>query len=117
MIKKNELEELFKKLEIPFNEGIQYMNDNNAPKRIVFFESVWEPLTASGNEYDTNVTYQVSFFSDIPRDEKLLKLKGLLALKKIYPVIYHEYLEAKRTWHSYFNVEVLENLNLDNLNE
>lgn len=110
MMDKEEFEELIESIGIPYAEGVQHMEDNDSNPRVVFFEIVWDPITASGIEYDTKVSYQVSFFASKPRDEKLLNLKNKLKEKNINPVIYHEYLAPKRTFHSYFTVEVVENL-------
>ena len=97
---KEKLVELIKSINITYDEGI----------RIVLWEYYWEPLTASNQEYDTNVTYQVSFLSTISRDKKLLELKNLLAENGIFPNISHEYVENDKCWHSYFSVEVLEKI-------
>lgn len=110
MLNKEEMKKLIESLGIPYAEGIQHMEDNNSNPRIVYFETVWEPITASGDDYNTKVTYQTSFFSNIPRDPSLLKLKKKLSGKNINPIIYHEYLKSKRTWHSFFKIEVVENL-------
>lgn len=107
---KKEFEEIFKKLNISYNEGIQNIDKNNSSLRVVFFDYVWEPLNASGKNYNTKVTYQVSFFSYEPRNADLLKLKKELSSKNINPTIYHEYIKDKREFHSYFSVEVLENI-------
>ena len=73
-MEKDELIKTLESLGIAFNEGIQNDRNTNQYPRIVFWEYVWEPLSASGEVYDTKVTYQVSFFSDIPRHHKLLEL-------------------------------------------
>lgn len=111
MLNKIELEKLLEQLEIPFNEGISNDKYQNVFPRIVYWDFLWEPLTASGNEYNTKVIYQVSFYSDIPRHAKLIKLKKLLEEKNIFIRIEHEYVESKKCWHSYFGIEVLENIN------
>lgn len=107
---KDDLVLILKSLEIPCNEGIQNDKNKNAEARIVFWDYYWEPLVASGKEYSTNVLYQISFFSKKPRHEKLLKLKKKLADKGIFVAIEHEYNQKEQFWHSYFKVEVLENL-------
>ena len=95
---KKELVELLESLEIPCNEGIQHMNDTDKLPRIVYFEYIWEPIGASGNEYDTLVRYQISFFSLIPRDPKLILLKKLLNKKDIMAAITHEYIEIQENF-------------------
>ena len=107
---KNDLEELLGKLNIPVNEGIQNDSNTNADPRIVFWEYGWEPVVASNNEYNTKVIYQISFFSRIPRHPKLLELKKELNQKKIFSYIEHEYVKDKKCFHSFFPVEVLENI-------
>lgn len=90
--------------------GIQNDQSANVYPRIVFWEYGWDPLLASNEEYDTKVTYQVSFFSKVPRDPKLLELRRLLKEKKICPYIEHEYIEKDRYFHSFFPVDVLEQI-------
>lgn len=107
---KNELIELISSLNISYNEGISSDKNEDAIPRIVFWDFLWEPLNASGQEYDTKVTYQVSFFSDIPRHPKLIELKNSLAQKGIFVRIEHEYIEKDRCWHSYFGIDVLEHV-------
>lgn len=107
---KSELENLFKKLEITYNEGIQYMEKNDSYPRIVYFEYLWEDILASGKKYDGIVHYQVSFRSLEPRDPKLIELKKLLNDSNIHPRISIEYIKDKREWHSYFAVEVIEDV-------
>lgn len=109
-MKKNELISLFKKLDIVFNEGIQFMEQNDSYPRIVFFEYLWEDILASGNNYTGLVNYQISFRSLQPRDPKLIELKKLLNGNNIHPKISHEYIKDKREFHSYFSIEVLENV-------
>ena len=87
---KEELIEIFENLKIPFNEGIQNDKDTDANTRIVFWEYGWDPITGSGTEYDTKVIYQVSFFSKIPRNPKLIELRKKLKEKKVNPYIEHE---------------------------
>ena len=99
-MKKNELVSLFEKLDIVFNEGIQFMEQNDSYPRIVFFEYLWEDILASGNNYTGLVNYQISFRS----------LKKLLNSSNIHPKISHEYIKDKREFHSYFSIEVLENV-------
>lgn len=109
-MEKEDLIKIFKELDIPTNEGIQNDTDTNKYPRIVFWEFLWVPIGASGEKYNTKVTYQVSFYSKKPRDEKLLKLKEKLNEKGINPIIEHEFAEKKRDIHSYFAIEVLENV-------
>lgn len=107
---KQELEELLNKLGIPVNEGIQNDKDTNIYPRIVFWEYGWQPIVASNEEYNTKVIYQISFFSKNPRNEKLLELKKELNKRKIFPYIEHEYVQKEKYFHSFFPLEVLENI-------
>lgn len=107
---KQELEELLNKLGIPVNEGIQNDKDTNVYPRIVFWEYGWEHIVASNEEYNTKVIYQISFFSKNPRNEKLLELKKELKKRKIFPYIEHEYVQKEKYFHSFFPLEVLENI-------
>lgn len=107
---KMELATLLDSLGIQVNEGIQNDGSTKVYPRIVYWEYVWEPLTASGTEYDTNVTYQISFFSKIPREPKLLELRNELKKINLFPIIQHEYIQEDKLFHSYFALEVLENV-------
>ena len=40
--------------------------------------------------------------------EKLLELRNHLREAGMYPVIYHEYVEEDKVFHSYFALEVME---------
>lgn len=110
-ISKEKFLSIIESLNIPFNEGIQEDFVESNP-RVIFWDYTWEPVLASGIAYNTICTYQVSFFSDIPpRDsEKLLMLLKMLLKFNINPLVNHEYVEKDRTWHSYFSIDLLENL-------
>jgi hypothetical protein len=107
---KEELGDLLDSLNIQVNEGIQSDTNSGIYPRIVYWEFIWDSLNASGEEYDTKVTYQVSFFSQTPRNEKLLELKQKLNKKGLFPIINHEYIQEDKHFHSYFALEVLENV-------
>jgi len=107
---KHELIELLDSLEIKINEGIQNDGNTNIYPRIVYWEFLWESLMASGKEYNTRVTYQISMFYQKPRDAKLLELKNKLKAKGIFPNISHEYVSDDKHFHSYMSLEVLENV-------
>lgn len=109
-MKKDKLIEIMKSLGIPINEGIQNDKDTNSYPRIVFWEYGWDPIVASDQEYNTKVIYQVSFFAKQPRDPKLLELKRKLNELKIYPYIEHEYIQKDKYFHSFFPIEVVENI-------
>lgn len=107
---KEEFIEILKKLNIPINEGIQNDKSTGIYPRIVMFEIAWEDISASDDVYNTNVTYQISFFSNIPRNPKLIELKHILNENGIRPFINHEYIEDEKYFHSFFSVELLEEL-------
>lgn len=107
---KPELIDLLKELNMPFSEGTPPDKIIEEPEIIYFWDYYWEDLIASGKEYNTNVTYQVSFLAEIPRSPKLLELKHKLNNLGLHPSIQHEYNPETRRWHSYFALEVLENI-------
>lgn len=107
---KDDLTKILTSLEISASEGINKDENINLFPRIVFWEIFWDFLQASSSNYNTVVTYQVSFFSRIPRDPKLLELVKAFLDKGIKVVVSHEYIQDERYFHSYFSVEVLENV-------
>lgn len=111
---KAELSELLHELEIPVNEGITAQGNTGEYPRIVFWPYIEQDGTASGGEYYNNVTYQISFFARTPQHEKYLELRERLRDRGVHPVFYHEYVEKDpafaRTWHTYFDLEVTEEL-------
>ena len=107
---KTELIQLLSELNIPVNEGTPEDTVVEAEVRVCFWDYIWEDLTASGTDYNTNVTYQVSVIADKPRHSKLLELKAKLNEKGYFPVIQHEHLREERRIHSFFSLEVQENI-------
>ena len=107
---KPELINLLKELDIPMNEGTPSDDVIEAPEVIYFWDYLWDSLTASGKEYNTNVTYQISFLAEMARSAKLIKLKHKLNDLDIFPRIQHDYNPETRRWHSFFPIEVLENV-------
>lgn len=107
---KPELVVLLKELKIPVNEGTPSDEIIEEAEIIYFWDYIWDPLTASGTEYNTNVTYQISFLAETPRSAKLLELKHKLGKLELFPSIQHEYNPKTRRWHSFFSLEVLENI-------
>ena len=110
MITKNEMEKLLQSLGIPSNEGITHLDENDIHPRIVYFEYLWEDIVSSGELYDSIVAYQISFKSLVPRDPKLIELKSQLNKLGYHPQITHEYIKDIREWHSYFSLDVLEDV-------
>lgn len=111
---KAELSTLLHELEIPANEGITDQGNIGEYPRIVFWPYIEQDGMASGGGYYNNVTYQISLFARTPQHEKYLELREKLRDKGIHPVFYHEYVEKDpvfaRTWHTYFKLEVTEEL-------
>ena len=107
---KQKYADLLDTLGIKVNEGVQNDVDANTYPRLVYWEFVWDSMVASGEEYDTKVTYQTSFFSQMPRDPKLIELKNKLNELGLFPIISHEYIKEDRHFHSYFAIELLENV-------
>lgn len=80
------------------------------PPYIVFWEIDWDFQTSSDEVYNDIVTYQVSFFSDIPRHPKLLLLLKELREINVFPNVKHEYVDDLKCLHSAFTIEVIEDL-------
>ena len=107
---KEEFVELLDKLKIPISEGTPKDDDIEEEIRIHYWDYNWEDNMASGQEYNTIVTYQVSIIADKPRHSKLLELKRILNKAGYHPSIQHEHLIEKRRVHSFFSIDVLENI-------
>lgn len=110
MIKKNDLVEIIKSLDIPFNEMISSEENTGLVPRLIYWEYLWDPQSSSGETYNTIVTYQISMYTDIPRHPKLLELKKVLIEAGLKPLITHEYIENIRQFHSYLAVDVVEDI-------
>lgn len=110
---KEELVQLLKELNVPISESTPKDDDIEEEIRIHFWDYIWEDITASGSNYNTNVTYQVSVIADKPRHCKLLELKQKLNTKGLFPIIQHEYDVENRRIHSFFSLEVLENIGVE----
>lgn len=93
-MKKQELSDLLHSLQIPVNEGIASQENTNKYPRVVYWDYIWEDILASGEEYENVETYQISFYSRTPRNEKLMELReklrkvGLKAGKSIEMPVY-----------------------------
>ncbi len=111
---KPELSELLHSLEIPVNEGIASLGNQNKFPKIVYWPYVEQDISASGKEYNNEVTYQVSFYAREPQHEKYKELRQKLRELGLRPVFYHEYVEKDpvfmKTWHTYFSLEVIEDV-------
>lgn len=94
-------------------EGEQYLEDRRTFPKIAYWEYFWKDSMASGDDYGTVVTWQVSFASRTPRHAKLLALKAAFNAAGVHPTISHEYVkgvDGPGWWHSYFGVDVVEEL-------
>lgn len=107
---KQEYIDLLDELDIPVSESTPKDEDMEEEIRIHLWEYNWEDNLASGQDYNTIVTYQTSVIASKPRHSKLLELKNKLNDKGYYPSIQHEYLPEKRRVHSFFSIEILENI-------
>lgn len=105
---KIELSEMLHSVKIPINEGITCEENINDYPRILYWQYIWEDIVASGEEYHVKATYQISFYSRVPSHEKLIELRETMRKEGLHPVIYHEYVEKDKVWHSYFALEVIE---------
>ena len=111
---KEELVTLLKELDVPLSEETPKDDEMDDEVRIHFWDYVWEDIIASGSNYNTSVTYQISVVADRPRHSKLIELKKKLNDRGIFPTIQHEYIVESRRIHSFFSIEVLENIGVEN---
>lgn len=108
---KGEFIAIIESVGITAREGEQYLDDAGTFPKIAYWEYLWADNMASGEEYKTTVTYQVSFASRTPRHAKLLELKDRFNAAGLHPTISHEYVKATDGpgwWHSYFGVDIEE---------
>lgn len=112
-IAKSELLSILSAGDVPVREGEQYLEDLKTFPKIAYWEYFWNDEMASGDDYETVVTYQVSFASRTPRHPALLAIKQALNNAGLHPAISHEYIKAQNGpgwWHSYFSVDITEAL-------
>jgi len=110
---KSELSALLHKLNIPVGEGEQYLDSKDKLPKIAYWEYLWHDSMASGDDYDTLVTYQVSLVSSRPRDASLIKLKQMLNEIGLHPDINIEYVKGQNSpgqYHTYFALQVSEDI-------
>ncbi len=112
-MKKSELSALLHSLGIPVDEGICAKENYNTYPKIIYWPYIEEDVLASGKEYVSKATYQISFWSRFPQHEKYRELREKLRDVGLHPVFYHEYVENdlvfSNAWHTYFSLEVIEN--------
>jgi len=106
---KSELNTLLGALNIECKEG-ETVEGATFP-RIAYWEYDWSFSNASGSAYASIVTYQISFFALTPRHPKLIELLQALSAYGPLPSIKHEAVTSPtRMVHSYFAIEVLEDI-------
>ena len=114
-MKKEELSSLLHDLGVPVNEGTTSQENLNKYPRIVYWPYIEQDGVASGDEYCNEATYQISLFARTPQCETYHELRKKLREAGLHPVFYHEYIENdpifSKTWHTYFSLEVTEELN------
>ena len=91
---KTELVELINSTGITARENELYLEDLKTFPKIAYWEYIIEDVMASGDDYETVVTYQVSFASRTARPAELLTLKRAFNAASCPPVIYHETLPS-----------------------
>ena len=110
---KTELVELINSTGITARENEMYLEDLKTFPKIAYWEYIIEDVMASGDDYETVVTYQVSFASRTARPAELLTLKRAFNAAGYHPMIFHETVKATNgpAWHHYyFNVEIEEEM-------
>ena len=110
---KTELVELINSTGITARENEMYLEDLKTFPKIAYWEYIIEDVMASGDDYGTVVTYQVSFASRTARPAELLTLKRAFNAAGYHPMIFHETVKATNgpAWHHYyFNVEIEEEM-------
>ncbi len=110
LISKEELVKLLEELKVPLSESTPKDDEMEEEIRIHFWDYIWKDIVASGKVYNTKVTYQISIIADKPRHPKLLELKKKLNEKGYFPIIEIEHITATRRIHSFFSLDVLENI-------
>ena len=91
----------------PVNEGISDLDNGKKFPRIDYWEIAWDDVMASGDNYEDKITWQVSFYSRTPRNEKLIMLRDMMRKKGLHPTILHEFITDDKIWHSYFALETM----------
>lgn len=114
ILSKAELSKLLHGLDIAVNEGKTSDENRNTYPRIIYWPYVETDMVASGEAYSNLSTYQISFFARTPQHEKYKLLRKMLRKKGLHPTFYHEYLENDpvfgKAWHTYFSIDVLEEI-------
>lgn len=103
---------ILEEIGIIFNEGEVSIQNIDTFPYLVFWDYLWENISASNQIYDTLITYQVSIFNTDPpkKNKKLISLIQKLNKLGYKPLIQHEYIIDEKIWHSYFKIELTENV-------
>lgn len=104
---KQELSKMLHATGCPVNEGISDLDNGKKFPRIDYWEIAWDDVMASGDNYEDKITWQVSFYSRTPRNEKLIMLRDMMRKKGLHPTILHEFITDDKIWHSYFSLETM----------
>lgn len=104
---KQELSDILKSVGCPVNEGVSSLKNEKTFPRIDYWEIAWEDDMASGLEYETITTWQISFYAKKPREQALIDLRNILRDHGYHPLISHEFNVDDRIWHSYFTLETV----------
>ena len=110
---KAELVNIIESADVTARENELYLEDMKTFPKIAYWEYIIEDIMASGGDYETVVTYQVSLAARASRPQELLTLKKAFNDAGYHPVIYHETLSATNgpAWHHYyFRVEITEEM-------
>lgn len=113
---KAELVQLIESVGVTARENELYLEDMKSFPKIAYWEYIIEDVMASGDDYETIVTYQVSFASRATRPAELMALKKAFNDAGYHPVIYHETLNAVNgpAWHHYyFRTEIKEEMDYE----
>lgn len=113
MMTKAQLSTLLHTLDIPVGEGEQFLDSADSMPKVAYWEYVWSDVMASGDDYDTVITYQISLVSRRPRDPSLVALKQALNDAGVHPDIYLEYVKGDNApgyFHAYCSIEVEEEI-------
>ena len=73
-----ELSEILHDIGCPVNEGVSSLKNEKVFPRIDYWEIMWEDTMASGDDYENEITWQISFYARKPRNPKLIALKNRL---------------------------------------
>ena len=105
---KSELSKILHDSGLPVNEWVSSKENESKYPRCVYWPYLEQDITASDEAYENNVTYQVSIYALTPRIQEITHIREMLGKYDLHPIIYHEYIEKDRVFHTYFALEVIE---------